>query len=78
MAIDRIRRNTPEWTEKELHMVTGSVVGNVYQWILLDLPYTPEDIASMVHLCSIYGVLIQRPALKEIQNEIRTQLNPDG
>ena len=67
----RISSNTPEWTKKEIDVMTGCVVGNLYQWILLDLPYTPEDLAVMIHMCSVYGVLIQRPEFLDIQDIMR-------
>lgn len=59
----------------DLDLLTGSIVGNLTQWILIDLPYTAEDMAPMVHWMSTYGVLLARDEHDELRQVIREYVN---
>lgn len=78
MGVDGISTNTPEWTDKEVDVMAGCVVGNLYQWILLDLPYTPEDLASAIHMGSVYGILLQRQDNADIRDALHEKYNAHG
>lgn len=62
----KIRADTPEWTSQEVELMAGNIVGNVYQWLLLDLPYDAEHMANLIHRSSVLGLMGLRGQLDRV------------
>ncbi len=67
----RIAADPVGWSPMEVHIIAGCVIGNVHQWLVLDLPYTAEALAEVIHQTSVYGLLVAREENNDLRHLIR-------
>lgn len=60
IGVDQIQQDTPQWSRQEAELIMGSIVGSVFQWVLLDLPYDVDQFAKRLHWTLICGLMALR------------------
>lgn len=72
--IKSISTNTPELSAQEIETIASAMLGNIYNWVLSDTPYSAEEMANRMHWLTTYGTLLQRLEFSDIQVMIHEKM----
>ncbi|MEO0561821.1 MAG: TetR/AcrR family transcriptional regulator [Chloroflexota bacterium] len=70
--------DTPAFTEVEVELIVATILGSIYQWLILDQDDSAVELANRIHKQSIYGVLMLRDENDDLRQQLIARYAPSA